>query len=76
VTEFGRPFTSLGFGNRVRAWCDEAGLPHCSSHGVRKAGATIAANNGASEHWLRRFRLETIKQADPLHETRQPRAAR
>jgi integrase len=49
VTEFGRPFTPLGFGNRVRAWCDEAGLPHCSSHGVRKAGATIAANESRGE---------------------------
>jgi hypothetical protein len=26
VTEFGRPFTPLGFGNRVRAWCDRGRL--------------------------------------------------
>jgi integrase len=76
VTEFGRPFTPLGFGNRVRAWCDEAGLPHCSSHGVRKAGATIVANNGASEHRLRRFSVGNDQASRPLHETRQPRAAR
>ena len=76
VTEFGRPFTPLGFGNRVRAWCDEAGLPHCSSHGVRKADATIAANNGASEHRLRRFSVGNDQASRPLHETRQPRAAR
>lgn len=37
VTEFGRPFTVAGFGNKMREWCDQAGLPHCSAHGLRKA---------------------------------------
>ncbi len=27
VTSFGRPYTANGFGNAMRAWCDEAGLP-------------------------------------------------
>ena len=49
VTSFGNPFTSNGFGNAMRQWCDQAGLPHCTSHGLRKAGATIAAENGASD---------------------------
>jgi len=50
----GRPFASSGsFGNWFRARCDEAGLPGvCSSHGLRKAGATIAANAGATAHEL------------------------
>ena len=52
VTEFGKPFTPAGFGNWFRKRCDEAGLPHCSFHGLRKAGATIAADNGATEHQL------------------------
>jgi len=52
VTEFGKPFTSNGFGNKMRDWCDQAGLPQCSAHGLRKAGATIAADNGATEHQL------------------------
>lgn len=52
VTQFGRPFTHGGFGNWFRRRCNEAGLPHCSAHGLRKAGATIAAENGASEHQL------------------------
>ena len=52
VTQFGKPFTGAGFGNWFRRRCDEAGLPHCSAHGLRKAGATIAAENGASEHQL------------------------
>jgi integrase len=52
VTEFGKPFTAAGFGNKFRDWCNQAGLPHCSAHGLRKAGATIAADNGATEHQL------------------------
>lgn len=52
VTEFGKPFTGNGFGNWFRKRCDEAELFHCSAHGLRKAGATIAADNGATEHQL------------------------
>jgi hypothetical protein len=52
VTEFGKLFTSNGFGNRFRKWCDEAQLPHVSAHGLRKAGASIAAENGATERQL------------------------
>jgi hypothetical protein len=48
VTSFGQ-LTAAGFGNKFRAWCNEAGLQHCSAHGLRKAGATIAAENGATE---------------------------
>jgi hypothetical protein len=33
VTHQGRPFTVAGFGNKMRQWCDEAGLPHCSAQG-------------------------------------------
>jgi integrase len=48
TTEYGRPFSIKGLGQKMRQWCDEAGLHHCSAHGVRKAGATIAAENGAT----------------------------
>jgi integrase len=52
VNEHGRPFTVAGFGNKFREWCDEAGLPHCSAHGLRKAGAARVAQNGATAHQL------------------------
>lgn len=52
VTEYGRPFTANGFGGWFRKRCDEAGLPHCSAHGLRKAGATMAAEGGATERQL------------------------
>lgn len=52
VTEFGKPFTTNGLGNKMRDWCDQAGLFHCTTHGLRKAGATIAAENGATDEEL------------------------
>jgi integrase len=54
VTEFGRPFTANGFGNRFRKWCDEASLPpECSAHGLRKAAASRLAEAGATELEIR-----------------------
>jgi len=50
ITEFGKPFTANGFGNRFRKWCDDAGLSHCSAHGLRKAAATRLAEMGCSAH--------------------------
>jgi integrase len=65
VNDLNRPFTDAGFGNRFRDWCDQAGLPHCSAHGLRKAGATIAANNGATSRQLMAiFGLDSIKMAE------------
>jgi integrase len=65
INDLGRPFTDAGFGNKFRDWCDQAGLTHCSAHGVRKAGATIAANNGATSRQLMAiFGWDTIKQAE------------
>ena len=52
TTEFGKAFTANGFGNWFRKRCTEAGLPHCTAHGLRKAGAAIAAENGATENQL------------------------
>jgi integrase len=46
VTEFGAPFTAAGFGNWFRDRCKEAGLPHCSFHGLRKAAATRLIDAG------------------------------
>lgn len=48
VTEQGKPFTPAGFGNWFRERCDEADLPQCSAHGLRKAAAIRHALNGAT----------------------------
>jgi len=52
VNDQGVPFTVAGFGNWFRDRCNEAGLPQCSAHGLRKAAATVAAENGATAHEL------------------------
>lgn len=60
----GRPFTDAGFGNWFRDRCIEADVPG-RAHGLRKAGATIAADNGATAHQLMAiFGWDTLKQAE------------
>lgn len=51
-TEYGKAFTANGFGGWFRKRCDEAGLHRCSAHGLRKAGAVIAAERGATDRQL------------------------
>jgi len=40
VTEFGKPFTAKGVGNKMRGWCDQAGLPK----GIEARRAMACAN--------------------------------
>jgi integrase len=64
MTEWGRPFTANGFGGWFRDRCNEAGLPQCSAHGLRKAGATIMAERGATDRQLMAmFGWESSRQA-------------
>jgi len=48
VSERGGSYTEGSFGNRFRAWCDEAGLPQCSAHGLRHAAARRLAEAGCT----------------------------
>jgi len=50
VTAYGKPYSAAGFGNRVREWCDAAGLPECTAHGLRKACCVRLAEAGCSEY--------------------------
>ena len=50
TTQFGKPFTSAGFGNFFREQCNAAGLSHCSAHGLRKAAARRLAEAGCTAH--------------------------
>jgi integrase len=52
IGDRGRPFTPETFGNWFRDRCNEAGLLHCSAHGLRKAAAARAAENGATASQL------------------------
>jgi integrase len=51
VGEAGQPWVKESFGNWFREACRAAGCPG-SAHGLRKAGATRAAERGASERQL------------------------
>jgi integrase len=64
MTERGKPFTATAFSAWFRARCDEAGLPQCTAHGLRKAGATIMAERGATDRQLMAmFGWESSQQA-------------
>jgi integrase len=53
TTGSGKPFSTAGFGNLFRDWCNQAGLPaHCSSHGLRKAACRHLSEAGCSEHQI------------------------
>ena len=63
-TEFGKPHTTKGLGNWFADRCNEAEVPG-RAHGLRKAGATIAAENGATPHQLMSiFGWKTLEQAE------------
>ena len=49
VNQFGEPFSVAGLGNRMRKWCDAAGLPKCSMHGLRKAMSRRIAESGSTD---------------------------
>jgi len=52
VTEFGKPFSVKGLGNRISDWWRQAGMPHLTSHSVRKGLATDVAHNEATDNML------------------------
>jgi integrase/recombinase XerD len=45
-----KPFTPNGFTVWFRQRCNEAGLKHCTAHGVRKATAARLAERGCTPH--------------------------
>jgi integrase len=50
TTKRGGPFQGSAFSRWFREQCDEAGLPHCSAHGLRKAAARRLAEAGCTAH--------------------------
>lgn len=52
-SQYGRPFTKESFGNWFRLRCNEAGLPHCSAHGLRKAASRRAAEANQSNQSIK-----------------------
>jgi integrase len=50
VTKSGKPYRGNDFSEQFRKWSDDAGLPHCSEHGLRKAGCRRMAEAGYTAH--------------------------
>jgi integrase len=55
VTARGAAFTAQGLSAWFKEQCREAGLPHCSAHGLRHANATRLANAGAGVNQIAAF---------------------
>lgn len=70
-TEFGQPFSVAGFGNWFRDRCDEAGLNHCSAHGLRKAMSRRLAEAGSSDAQGRSFTGQKKTRPSPTTPPRQ-----
>ncbi|MDX8513591.1 tyrosine-type recombinase/integrase [Mesorhizobium captivum] len=52
MTEYGKPFSIKGLGQRVSEWFNQADLPHLSAHSVRKGLATNLAENETTDSML------------------------
>lgn len=50
TTRHGGPFEGSSFSRWFREQCDNAGLSHCSAHGLRKAAARRLAEAGCTAH--------------------------
>jgi integrase len=65
ATKSGRPFAKESLGNAFKDACVAAGIPDKSAHGLCKAAATRAAENGATAHELMAiFGWTDIKEAE------------
>jgi len=52
LTALDRPFTVYTYADWFKTACEKAGLPKCSSHGLRKAGARRMAEAGMTPHQI------------------------
>jgi len=80
TTVAGAAFTASGFGGLFRRWCNEAGLSHCSAHGLRKAQARRLAEAGCSAHEIaaitgHKTLAEVQRYADAASQSRMARSA-
>ena len=50
TTQAGKPYIGEHFSNQFRAWCNQAGLPDVSSHGLRKACCRRLVEAGCTPH--------------------------
>jgi hypothetical protein len=51
-TQYGKSFSQKGYNSWINASIRKAGIEDRTAHGIRSGMATIAADNGATEHQL------------------------
>lgn len=59
MSERGRAYSAASFGNVFRDWCDAAGLPQCSAHGLRKAISRRMAEQGIGNAGIKAVTLHS-----------------
>jgi len=60
-----KPYSAGTLSNLMSKWCDDAGLPECTAHGLRKAFSTLMAEDGATPHQIMaRLGWSTTQQAE------------
>jgi len=66
----GKPLKAETFGSYMRRWCDEAGLPEVSAHGLRKAVCRRLIEAEAPPHMIMALTGHTdVKQLEPYTRT-------
>lgn len=53
VSRTGKPWSKASFGNKMREWCNAAGLPQCTAHGLRKANMRRMAELGMGNQTMK-----------------------
>lgn len=46
-------YSDASLSNMMAAWCHQAGIPHCSAHGLRKAYSVLLAEGGTTPDQLK-----------------------
>jgi len=64
VTKSGKSYGANDFSEQFRAWCDSAGLPHCSFHGLRKSGCCRLANLGCGAPEIAAWSGQSLREVE------------
>ncbi|WP_273691709.1 tyrosine-type recombinase/integrase [Ketogulonicigenium vulgare] len=68
LTNFGKSFsTPEGLRNRVRKWCETAGIKGKTSHGLRKAVAELLAEAGCTQHQIMAIMAHTQAKTSEIY---------
>jgi integrase len=64
ITKTGKSYAANDFSEQFRKWCDDAGLPHCSFHGLRKAGCVRLAELGCSASEIAAWSGQSLREVE------------